>query len=350
MKNKLHFNFFLRMTLLIFASCVLSSFIIICFYGVLIIFDVKVGRIAPFLLVFITLCASSILAGILTSYRMKNLTRTFDQIKKCFSNVAQGDFSSRINIKVKDEFINELIENLNTVITELNSVAILKNDFVRNFSHEFKTPIVSIKGFSEILCKDKSLSEEEKERYYNIIREESERLSKLANMTLLLGKLDSQSLVVNKETFFVDEQIEECALSLHPLISQKQIEVEIDLAHTTCFGSKELLKELWLNILSNAIKYTNENGAIKIYSYQDENDLTICIKDNGIGISKEALPHIFDEYYQESNTSANKGIGLGLSICKRIADMHGFKLNVTSQIGVGSIFSVNIPNSHNKNV
>ncbi len=344
MNDKKHFNYFIKITLLIFTSCLMSNLTILGFTAMLIVLKVNLGRVAPLLVIFITLCASTILAAVFTAFRMKNLTKAVEETKKCMAKVAQGDFTSKITVKTKDDVINEMIDSINKVISELNSVAILKNDFVRNFSHEFKTPIVSIKGFSEILCNDKTLPEEEKIKYYNIIKEESERLSKLANMTLLLSKLDSQNLVIDKETFYVDEQIEECALQLNGDISEKEIDVEIDLAHTSCFASKELLKELWLNLLSNAVKYTNEKGLIKIYSYQGENDTTICIKDNGIGISEEALPHIFDEYYQESNTYTRKGIGLGLAICKRIVDMHGWKIDIASQVGVGSIFSVHIPN------
>lgn len=271
---------------------------------------------------------------------MKRERKLISDIDDVLDKISYGDFTIQIPLTHNDINADNLITKLNAAISELNSVAILKNDFIRNFSHEFKTPIASIKGFSEILSKNKSLSEEEREKYYKIINEESTRLSNLANMTLMLGKFDAQSIIVDKENFYIDEQIEECALQLYAEVERKKLNIQIELEHIQVYASKELLKELWLNLFSNAVKYTEQEGNISIVYSQTPNEYIISFIDNGIGISEEAQKHIFDAYYQENTARGSRGIGLGLSICKRITDLHGWKLTVDSIKGKGSKFSV----------
>ena len=273
---------------------------------------------------------------------MKRERKLINNIDDVLDKISSGDFTAQIQLTHNDINTDNLITKFNAAIAELNSVAILKNDFIRNFSHEFKNPIASIKGFSEILSKNKSLGEEEREKYYKIINEESTRLSNLANMTLMLGKFDAQSIVFNKESFYIDEQIEECALQLYAEVEKKNLNVEIKIEHIQVYASKELLKELWLNLFSNAVKYTEQGGRISIVHSQTPNEHVISFVDNGIGISEEAQKHIFDAYYQENTTRGSRGIGLGLSICKRITDLHGWDLTVESVKGNGSTFSVHI--------
>ena len=271
---------------------------------------------------------------------MNRERKLISNIDDALNKISSGDFSVQVPLTHSDINTDNFITKFNAAIAELNSVSILKNDFIRNFSHEFKTPIASIKGFSEILAKNKSLSEEEREKYYKIINDESTRLANLANMTLLLGKFESQSIVVDREYFYVDEQIEECALQLYAEVERKNLDVKIELKHIQVYASKELLKELWLNLFSNAVKYTQEGGKISVVYSQTQEEHIISFKDNGIGISEEAQKHIFDAYYQENTARGNGGIGLGLSICKRIADLHGWKISVESEKGKGSNFSV----------
>ena len=330
-----------RLALHIFICYVIATAITFSIVSILIVCNVNVGAWGLPVLALLILVSCTIIAFIMTYIRMNDTTKAMNEIKLFLVKMSSGDFSCELKIKVKDHMLKEMVDNLNILVGELNSVAVLKNDFVRNFSHEFKTPIVSIKGFSELLCKDKTLTVEEKEKYYTIIQEESERLANLANMTLMLSKLDNQNIPIDKENFYIDEQIKECALQLAAEVEKKNIEVDIDIEHITCYATKELSKEIWLNLFSNAVKYTNENGHIKIFSYETSQGIAICFQDDGIGISDETKKHIFDEYYQ-ADSKTHKGIGLGLSIVKRIVEIHGWMISVTSTIGQGSVFTITI--------
>lgn len=338
MKNKRISETF-HLTFIIFVCYILSSAITFSAVAILMACKVDIGAWGLLILILLVLCSCTVIAFTMTYIRIKGTAKAMNDIKSFCSDMAGGNFSGRLKVTSRGPMIAEVVDNLNTVAAELNSVAILKNDFVRNFSHEFKTPIVSIKGFSELLCKDENLSEEEKKQYYRIIRDESERLANLANTTLLLSKLDSQSIAVEKENFYVDEQIEECAMLLAGDVERKNITAEIDLEHFTCLGGKELLKEVWLNLLSNAVKFTDDGGHIKIFSYKTPMGYAVCFQDDGIGISAEDKKHIFDEYYQADGRK-NKGIGLGLAVVKRIIDLHGWKIEATSAVGQGSVFTV----------
>lgn len=339
MKNK-KISSSLGLSFVIFSCYIFASLITALIAFILTKLNVDIGAFGPFALVACVLLSCTILAMIITKFRVKSTEKVIKEIKNSLSKMASGDFTSPIKVKAKNSEYQEIIDALNTVMSELQSITLLKGDFVKNFSHEFKTPIASIKGFSELLCQNHNLSDEEKNKYYSIIRDESTRLSNLANMTLLLSKLDAQTIVLNKEEFYIDEQITECAMQLCNDVESKDLDVQIELDHFSVFASKELLKELWLNLFSNAIKYTNNGGKIKIFSYEIYNGNAICFQDNGIGISEESLKHIFDEYYQEDNTRFYKGIGLGLAICKRICDLHNYQINVVSTKGKGSVFTV----------
>lgn len=303
--------------------------------------DLTVFKLNNSVAVFFCKCGIAVTATFMF-ISIKRERKLISDIDEVLDKISSGDFTAQIPLTHNDMNEDDLITKLNAAISELNSVAILKSDFIRNFSHEFRTPIASIKGFSEILSKNKSLSEDEREKYYKIINEESTRLSNLANMTLMLGKFDAQSIVVDQESFYIDEQIEECALQLYAEVERKKLNVQIDLPHIKVYASKELLKELWLNLFSNAVKYTEQGGRISIVHSPTPNEDVISFIDNGIGISEEAQKHIFDAYYQENTTRGSRGIGLGLSICKRITDLHGWKLTVESVKGKGSTFSVHI--------
>ncbi len=339
MKN--NWRSFVSLSIALFFAYVLASLITLAIAFVIVfVTEIDFGRAGFFIFLAILLLSCTILAFILTAIRMRASSKAMAQIMDCLNKMAGGDFSSEININTRFDYLNEIADNLNVVVRELNSTVILKQDFIKNFSHEFKTPIASVHGFSGILKNDKTLSEEQREKYVNIIYDESERLYNLADKTLLLSNLEAQNITLDKEEFFIDEQIEECAIQLYEEAEKKNLDVNIDVSHFSCNASKTLLKELWLNLFSNAIKYTDENGHIKIYSYETETTFAVCFQDDGIGIGDEAKKHIFDEYYQEDSSHVGKGIGLGLSICKRITDMHGWDLTAVSQKGQGSIFTV----------
>ncbi len=283
-------------------------------------------------------CVGFPIAVLITSKSAKIL----DNLNETINKIAECDFNTSLPPISQNEQISMVVDNFNRMIKQLSSVSILKNDFISGFSHEFKTPIVSVKGYAELLNDSDNLTAEQKE-YVKIIIEESERLSKLSEKTMFLAKLDSQAIIEDKKDFSLSGQIEDCVLLLDNSLKEKNIEVECDLDCININNSQDLLKEVWINLLSNSIKYTDEGGKISISLKTDENYAVISIKDNGIGMTEEVKKHIFDKFFQVDNSHSQKGIGLGLSIVSRILELLNGKIDCVSAINEGTTMIVKIP-------
>lgn len=335
----------IKITLLAFFSFLISCsliFLMMIFFQHI---SKKQNNYDPLTLILFCLISSATVGTILAFIFLRIYMKRVDQIKEVLEGVSAGDFTKRIDVPKKGHSMySEAIEYFNKMLDELNSNAILKADFVSNFSHEFKTPIVSIKGYAELIYETPDLDIELRNKYLNIIIEESRRLAKLASQTLLMSKLDSSTMVSNVSVFNLDEQIRECVLLLDNDLRKKNIDVVIDLEKIALKTNKDLLKEVWINLINNAINYSKkEAGRIDISSYQDLENIIISIRDNGIGIEEEIIPHIFDKYYQADSAHKSKGIGLGLSISQRIIEIIGGKITVSSVKGQGSVFNVILP-------
>lgn len=265
-----------------------------------------------------------------------------DNLNETINKIAECDFNTSLPPISQNEQISMVVNNFNRMIKQLSSVSILKNDFISGFSHEFKTPIVSVKGYAELLKDNDNLTQEQKE-YVKIIIEESERLSKLSEKTMLLAKLDSQSIVEQQEEFSLSGQIEDCILLLDNSLKEKNIEIESCLEDVNIVSSQDLLKEVWINLLVNAIKYTTSGGKITVSLNVKHNNAVIEIKDNGIGMTDEVKKHIFDKFFQVDNSHSQKGIGLGLSIVLRILELLNGNINCESQLNQGTIMTVVLP-------
>jgi len=256
-------------------------------------------------------------------------------------HLAEGDFNYKIPVK-KHYSLAKVYENFNKMSEELKSVQILRNDFINSYSHEFKTPIASINGFAELLL-DKSLSDAEKEEYLNIIIEETNRLSKLATNTILLSRLSSQQIITDTEEYDLGEQIRQCSILLSKRWMEKNIEFTCAFPSVIYRGNRELMQHLWINLISNAVEHTPHNGEIAISLQEDEKEIIMNIADNGEGMSEETLKHLFDPYFQADASRSSKGLGLGLSIARRIVELCSGSITVESGIGKGSLFTVNLP-------
>ena len=236
--------------------------------------------------------------------------------------LASGDFSVRLNMTHPLEY-QLLSDNFNRMAEQLAGIQVLRTDFINHFSHEFKTPIVSIKGFAQIL-KDDTLSKEEREEYLTIMIEEADRLSTLATNVLMLSNIESQTLLVDRQRFNLGEQLRQCILMFEPKLIKKDILLLATIEDEDIYANKELLNQVWLNLLDNAIKFVPIGGKIEVSMGSYEADLTVMIADNGCGIAKETLPKIFDKFYRvdESRKSDKGGAGLGLAITKEIVELH----------------------------
>lgn len=284
-----------------------------------------------------TICILVPINTIAYHIRLKEVVTLSEHIKK----VADGDFSTRIIINPKDQ-IAVVYENFNKMCAELQSVQILRNDFINNYSHEFKTPIASINGFASLLI-EKECSSEQQEEYLKIIRDESERLSNLAKNTILLSKLSSQQMITSQEEYNLGEQLRQCAIILSPEWMKKKITFDGDFSNIKYRGNKELMQHLWLNIIGNSVKYTPNGGDITAKLIQKKDVIEVIVKDSGEGMTEEVLEHLFDPYYQGDTSHASKGLGLGLAIAKRIVELCNGTISVKSELGVGSQFMITLP-------
>ena len=271
------------------------------------------------------------------------INRIINPIRKitiATKKVAAGDFSVKVDAKRNDE-IGRLSNNFNIMVKELNSIEYLRKDFISSVSHELKTPIASIQGFAKLL-KDENLSRDEKDEYINIILEETSRLSNLSSNMLKLSKFENQEIITKKEKYKLDEQLRKAIIMLDSEINKKNIKIEMQAKPTIINEDKELLMEIWINLLNNAVKYTKENGKIEVNIEEKEDFIEVKIKDNGIGIPKEKQDRIFEKFFQVEKSHSADGGGLGLAIVKRIIELINGKIKVESEEGKGTIFIVDI--------
>jgi two-component system phosphate regulon sensor histidine kinase PhoR len=231
-------------------------------------------------------------------------------------------------------------------VTKLRKLESLRRDFVANVSHELKTPLTSIKGFIETLL-DGALDEREiAVKFLSIIYQETERLNNLIHDLLDISKLESGAGEIKKKSIKLDQLIDEILLTLNNRMSDKNIELTKDFAAKLIIGDEDLLKEVFLNLIDNAIKYTQAGGKISVGSRNVKGGTLIYVKDNGYGIPADSLPRIFERFYRVDKGRSREmgGTGLGLSIVKHIIERHNGKVTVESELGKGSQFSVVIPN------
>ena len=259
--------------------------------------------------------------------------------------IAKGNFKARVAESDKKRVITELGDlekTFNQMASDLEGIEMFRNDFINNFSHEFKTPIVSIRGFARQL-QSGNLTEEQRREYIDIIVAESERLATMSQNVLLLSKLENQSIVTEKSQFYLDEQIRACILLLERAWSDKNIELDIELDEIKYTFNEEMLSHVWINLFSNAIKFTPEGGRI-FCSLKTTPDGTVFeIQDNGDGMTAEIKARIFEKFYQGDSSHSTTGNGIGLNIVHRILTLAGGSIAVESEPHKGAKFTVTLP-------
>lgn len=255
--------------------------------------------------------------------------------------VAAGNFNVKVEVGGSIE-ISRLAISFNEMTRQLSSIETLRSNFVKDISHEFKTPIVSIKGFAKLL-KSSDLTEQQRNEYLNIIIDETERLTNLSSNVLLLSKLDSTDKITYKERYSLDEQIRKCILLLEPQLKKKQLELDISLEPIQFTGNAEILQPLWINLLGNAVKFSSQGGTIGVKLRLDKEEAIASVSDTGLGMDDEVKKHIFDKFYQGDQSRSTEGNGLGLSLVKRILEICGGCISVESAPNKGTTFTVYLP-------
>ena len=327
-----------------FAAMLISAFIILLLHSVGILSFTENARQntgnggGPFGVILTMIAASTILGTALTVFFSKKALNPIRKVIEATHQVAKGSFNVQVNLTGIYE-LEELSHSFNTMTHELSSIETLRGDFVNNFSHEFKTPIVSIRGFAKLL-KEGNLSEDEKQEYLNIIIAESERLATLSTNVLNLSKYEHIEIVPDKIQFRLDEQIRRAIVLTEPKWSAKKITLTIEMDEVVFEANEDLTQQIWLNLLENAIKFTPPQGHIIVRLAQVNEDIRFSIQDSGIGMSEETKTHIFDKFYQGDTSHTKEGYGLGLVIVKKITELCDGKIEVQSEPNQGSKFSV----------
>lgn len=282
--------------------------------------------------------------------RKYTITKPVEQIQKGIDNVISGDFSTRIDYIYGENSGNEfdmIITGLNKMIEELSGVETLRTDFIANVSHELKTPLAAMQNYGTLL-QNPELSEKQRIEYGKAIQEQTKRLSNLVMNILKLNKLENQQIYPNVEKYYLSEQLCECMLEFENVWEEKNIEIETDIDEDIQIeADKELLSLVWNNLLSNALKFTDENGKVSLSSYADEDFAYVRVKDTGCGMNPKTGENIFKKFYQGDTSHATKGNGLGLALVKRVIDICQGEISVSSQLGEGSTFTVKLRRNTN---
>lgn len=293
---------------------------------------------ALFLCLFIV---AGVLLGVGLTYVVSLLVlRPINVLINGIAKLSQGDYSVRINLKGY-ETIRNLADGFNNLASELENTEILRSDFINNFSHEFKTPIMSIRGLVGMLQKG-NVPPEKQSEYISIIADEAERLSAMATNVLNLSKVEKQVILTSTTEYNLSEQIRDCLVLLEKKWSQKKLELRVDFDEVYVVACEDMLKQVWYNLLDNAVKFAREGGELAVSVEKIDSDVLVTISDEGKVIAPENLDKIFNKFYQEDDSHCHEGSGIGLSIVKRITDLHGGSVKVESGDGKTS-FTVILP-------
>lgn len=239
----------------------------------------------------------------------------------------------------------KIIESIDHMAERLGEMEEMRQEFISNVSHEIQSPLTSIGGFAHAL-KHETLTSKERKRYLEIIEVESNRLSKLSDNLLKLTTLDSDDVPCEHTQYRLDHQLRRIILSIEPQWSDKELNMKVSLNPVSISADVDLMDQVWINLLTNAIKFSSKEGTISV-SVTETNDQLLCVKiqDTGIGMSKDMLIHIFERFYKadQSRNRNAEGNGLGLSIVQKIVELHNGSIQVVSELGKGSRFTVLLP-------
>lgn len=281
-----------------------------------------------------------ILLGCFISLLMVNYPiKLVNKVLHSFDMISKGDFSVRLSLG-KTPILKRVSERFNNMTQQLESTEMLSNDFIGNFSHEFKTPINSINGFAKLILDD-NLTDEQKD-YLHIIIQESERLSKLSNSVLTLSKLEQQGILTNTAKVDISEQIRLVVGTLYHKWSDKSIEIIFDCDEFFTLGNKEMLSAVWMNLIENAIKFTPDGGRIEISIIPDGDMLKCSVSNQGAPIPPEKQPRLFDKFYQTDASHSTSGNGLGLATVKKIVELHNGKVYLKKSDEESTVFEVSL--------
>ena len=281
-------------------------------------------------------------SGIVTYYTSYRVIHPFVEMNHAVQCYSRGDFSTRIPVEGMDEAA-QLGKSLNEMAEQLRGLEETRRSFVANVSHELRSPLTSMKGFLEAM-QDGTIPEENYADYIGIVLNETRRMVTLVNDLLDLARIESGTIKLNSEVFDINELIRRTLLTFEARLNENEMEMDVRFAQEQCtvFADPAQIGQVLRNLIDNAIKYSPKGRAISISTYSMRKTVYVTVRDNGIGIPQEDVPHVFDRFYkvEKAHTPAPQmGSGLGLSIVKRIIEQHGQSITVRSARGKGTQFT-----------
>lgn len=258
--------------------------------------------------------------------------------------ISKGNFKVELEDSKRYGQFGGIVEGINEMASELGRMEIMRQDFISNVSHEIQSPLTSIRGFARAL-REEGLSADNRRHYLDIIEAEGSRLSGLSDNLLKLSALEAGSFPFEVKSYRLDKQLQDMILASEPQWLGKEIELEAELEEISVDAVQDLMSQVWTNLLHNSIKFTPEGGHITIRVHHAEGQAIVEIRDSGIGIAEEELPRIFERFYKadKARSASGGGSGLGLSLVKKIVDLHNGTINVTSRPGEGTACTVSLP-------
>ena len=310
-------------------------------FGVILSVDgeLQISRVLLFMLL-ISLIIGGIMAFLMSRIPLKPVNEIINKMN-C---LAAGDFKTRLKFGdaiSAHQAVKELTTSFNTMAEELENTELLRNDFINSFSHEFKTPIVSITGLANLL-ESGDLTEDQRIQYARAIREESMRLSSLASNVLSLTKVENQTILTDVSNFNLSEQIRSAVLLLEEKWAVKNIDLLLDFDEFEIEANEELLKQVWINLIDNAVKFVPRCGTVELEILDMGHEICVKISNTGSEIPIEKQDKIFQKFYQIDESHATQGNGTGLAIVKRIVELHRGKVSVSSHNDI-TTFSTVLP-------
>ena len=255
--------------------------------------------------------------------------------------VANGNFDTKLE-EWPDEPFHSIFEDFNSMAASLLSVEALRESFVSNVAHEFKTPLSYVQGYAALL-QDDDLTPEQRQEYVGHVTKASRRLSDMIGNLLEISNLSRPNAQLETEAFSLDEQLRHVMAVLLPHMIRKGLSYEIDLMSIDLDGNESLLEDAWMNLISNAVKFTPAGGRISVMLAREKSEAVVSISDTGCGMTAEQVEHAFDRFYQGDEDHSAEGNGLGLAIVKAVVKKHNGTVNVVSAVGCGTTFTVRLP-------
>ena len=330
------FSLRVRLILTVTAELLLS---ILVSLGLWLLLDPYIPVDSTVVLVIALLVISVLIGLFVTSLLSAQFFAPIRKLGKAMEQVADGDFSVRLGDKSSSKEIMEVYSGFNLMAHELSATEILQTDFVSNVSHEFKTPINAIEGYATLLEGCDDLTAEQRE-YVEKIAFNTRRLSSLVGSILLLSKLENRQIPTGRSCYRLDEQIRQSIVALEPAWEPKDIEFDVEMERVEYLGSEPMMRHVWDNLISNAVKFNPKGGLIRMRLEKKGRQIRFMIEDSGPGIGEEAKKRIFDKFYQADNSHKAEGNGLGLALVKRILAFENGEISVENIPDGGCRFTV----------